>query len=47
MRLRAALDDAEAFVTRMPTDKAGLLFLKGIHVVLPDPDRPYDYETHA
>ena len=27
-RLRAALDEAEAFVARMPTDRQGLLFLK-------------------
>ncbi len=27
-RLRAALDEAEAFVTRMPTDKMGLLFVQ-------------------
>lgn len=46
-RLRAALDDAEAFVTRMPTDKAGLLFLKGAQVVQPDPGRLQDYHTHA
>jgi hypothetical protein len=46
-RLRAALDEAEAFVTRMPTDKAGLLFLKDGEVVQPDPDRLDDYQTHA
>lgn len=46
-RLRAALDDAEAFVARMPTDKIGLLFLQGGEVVQPDPDRLADYQTHA
>lgn len=46
-RLREALNDAEAFVARMPTDKVGLLFLKGCKVVQPDPDRLQDYETHA
>lgn len=46
-RLRAALDQAEAFVTRMPTDKTGLLFLEAGHVVQPDPDRLGDYQTHA
>jgi hypothetical protein len=46
-RLRAALDLAEAFVTRMPTDKMGLLFLKGGVVVEPDPSRLEDYQTHA
>lgn len=45
--LRKVLDEAEAFVTRMPTDKAGLLFLKDGQVVQPDPDRLADYTTHA
>jgi hypothetical protein len=46
-RLRSALDEAEAFVVRMPTDKAGLLFLKGGDVVQPDPDRLDEYRCHA
>jgi hypothetical protein len=46
-RLRMALDDAEAFVARMPTGKAGLLFLKDDQVVQPDPDRLADYQSHA
>lgn len=46
-RLRAALDQAEAFVLRMPTEKMGLLFLKNGKVVQPDPDRLGDYQTHA
>jgi hypothetical protein len=46
-RLRAALDEAEGFVTRMPTDKMGLLFLEGGRVVQPDPARLDDYQTHA
>jgi hypothetical protein len=46
-RLRSALDEAEAFVTRMPTEKMGLLFLKDGHVVQPDPARLPDYQTHA
>jgi hypothetical protein len=45
--LRGALDDAEAFVARMPTAKAGLLFLDGGRVVQPDPDRLDSYEVHA
>ncbi len=45
--LRDALDAAEAFVARMPTDKVGLLFLQGSKVVEPDPDRLQDYQTHA
>jgi hypothetical protein len=46
-RLRSALDEGEAFVAHMPTDKIGLLFLKGGSVVQPDPERLQDYETHA
>jgi hypothetical protein len=47
-RLRAALDQAEAFVACMPTDKLGLLFLDDAgHVVRPDPDRLDGYRTHA
>lgn len=46
-RLRSALDQAEAFVTRMPTEKMGLLFLKDGKVVQPDPERLGDYEIHA
>jgi hypothetical protein len=46
-RLRAILEEAEAFVIRMPTDKAGLLFLKDGRVVQPDPDHLGDYATHA
>jgi len=46
-RLRAALDQAEAFVTQMSSQTAGLLFLKEGHVVQPDPARLHDYETHA
>jgi hypothetical protein len=46
-RLREILDDAEAFVMRMPTEKAGLLFLKDGKVVQPDPDHLNSYTTHA
>ena len=46
-RLRAALDEAEDFVRLMPTDKAGLLFLRDGNVVQPDPARLADYQTHA
>ena len=45
-RLRKALDEAAAFVAQMPTDKAGLLFLKGGRAVQPDPSRLQDYQTH-
>ena len=47
VRLRAALDEAEAFVARMPTDKMGLLFLQDEKVVQPDPDHLEAYATHA
>jgi hypothetical protein len=46
-RLRSALDEAEDFVTKMPTEKAGLLFLKDGHVVQPNPAQLEDYQTHA
>jgi len=46
-RLREVLSEAEAFVARMPTDKIGLLFLKGGHVVQPEPARLQEYHTHA
>jgi hypothetical protein len=45
--LKKALDQAEEFVGRMPTEKMGLLFLKGDEVVQPDPDRLDQYVTHA
>ena len=46
-RLRELLREAESFVTRMPTDKAGLLFLKKGEIVQPDPDHLEEYQTHA
>ena len=46
-RLRTALDEAEAFVARMPTDKMGLLFLEAGTAIQPDPDRLTDYQIHA
>ncbi len=46
-RLREILNEAETFVVRMPTDKAGLLFLKEGQVVQPDPARLGEYVTHA
>jgi hypothetical protein len=46
-RLRAALDDAEAFVARMPTDKQGFLFLQNGEPVQPDPDHLDQYRPHA
>jgi len=46
-RLRELLEEAEAFAARMPTEKAGLLFLDNGRVVQPDPDHLDQYETHA
>lgn len=46
-KLRATLDEADAFVARMPTEKAGLLFLDGDKVVQPDPDHLDRYVAHA
>jgi hypothetical protein len=46
-RLRAALDDADAFVARMPTDKQGFLFLQNGEPVQPDPDHLDQYRLHA
>ena len=46
-RLRNALDDAEAFVARMPTGKLGLLFIEDGEVTQPDPGRLESYEPHA
>lgn len=46
-RLNAAIEQAEAFVARMPTEKAGLLFLENGQVVQPDPDHLDRYQTHA
>ena len=47
VRLRSTLDAADAFVARMPTDRAGLLFLADGRPVEPDPDRLDRYATHA
>lgn len=45
-RLREALDEAEEFVARMPTDRFGALFLKDGEVVQPDPERLENYQEH-
>jgi hypothetical protein len=46
-RLRAALEDTEAFVRAMPAGKEGLLFLKDGRPVQPDPASLEDYVEHA
>ncbi len=47
IRLREILTQAEAFVAPMPTEKAGLLFLKGDTVPQPGPGKLDEYQTHA
>lgn len=46
-RLRDLLDRAEQFILRMPSEKAGLLFLMDGVTVEPDPDHLELYHTHA
>jgi hypothetical protein len=46
-QLLSALDEAAAFVAAMPTEKAGLLFLRDGRVMQPDPARLADYQTHG
>jgi hypothetical protein len=46
-RLRAALDEAEAFVRAMPSGKEGLLFLKDGKPVQPDPAHLDVYVSQA
>lgn len=46
-RLRQALDEADTFVRRMPTEKVGLLFLRDGVPVQPDPDQLSAYVTHT
>jgi hypothetical protein len=46
VKLRLALDQAEEFVSRMPTELEGLLFLEGDRIVQPDTSRLRDYTTH-
>ena len=46
-KLHGALNDAEAFVSRMPTDKLGTLFLEAGKVVQPNPERLNTYQTHT
>jgi hypothetical protein len=46
-RLRAALDDADAFVRSMPSGTEGVLFLKDGRAAQPDPAHLADYMEHA
>jgi hypothetical protein len=47
MKLREGLEAAETFISPMPTEKGGLIFLKDGEVVQPDPDILNSYQTHA
>jgi hypothetical protein len=46
-RLREVLDEAEKFVAAMPSDKAGLIFLRAGRPVQPDPALLDAHTTHA
>ena len=46
-RLRAALEDAEAFARSMPAGKEGLLFLKDSEPEQPDPETLTAYREHS
>lgn len=46
-RLRSALDIAEAFVNKMPTDLVGMIFLLDGKVVQPDPERLDHYQARG
>ena len=46
-QLRQALEEADIFVRRMPTDKIGLVFLQGGKPMQPDPDHLNRYIFHA
>jgi hypothetical protein len=46
-RLRTGLDEAEQFVATMPSDKAGLLFLRAGKPVQPESTMLDTYSTHA
>lgn len=46
-RLRAAIDDAEQFVARMPSEKAGQLFFTDGKPEQPDPDNLGAYVEHT
>ena len=46
-QIKAMLDDAEAFIGRMPSEAIGFLFLEGDKPVQPDPARLDSYDRHA
>lgn len=46
-RIRAMLDDAEAYLKQLPSDAVGFVFLRDGQPVQPDPKRLQDYVRHA
>jgi hypothetical protein len=46
-RIRAMIEDAERFITRIPTDAVGVVFLERGKAVQPDLDTLEKYQRHA
>ena len=46
-RIRAMLDDAEAYLQKLPSDAVGFVFLEEGRPVQPDPTRLQDYVKHT
>jgi hypothetical protein len=46
-RIKTMLDDADAFIARLPSDAVGFLFLEGDKPVQPDPAALGRYSRHA
>lgn len=45
-RFLSVMDEAQAFISAMPTGQVGLLFLQEGNAVQPDPTRLDEYQTH-
>ena len=46
-RIRSMLDDAERFISRIPSDAVGFVFLEGEKPVQPDVEALGKYRRHA
>ncbi len=46
-RIRSMIEDAERFISRVPSDAVGVLFLEGGRPVQPDLEAPGKYQRHA
>ena len=46
-RIRSMLEDAEGFISRIPSDAVGVIFIEGGKAVQPDLDALKKYERHA